>query len=80
MSFLRGLAGTPHLGDKAVGNCSDSYLLGVEIPTKTLFFWDTGWLTPLFSTARPEREKGLHLAKWQVIHNLRLAITTNIYK
>ncbi|GEM_PF-2949897 len=80
MSFLSGLVGTPHVGDKGVGNFSLFRLTGVEIPTFSLLVWNTARIAPTLSTVHPEIESGPHLPKRFVIHKLRLAITTNIYK
>ena len=80
MSFLSGLSVTPHLGDKGVGN----YLLprpnSAEISGIRPLTWDTAFGTLTLSTFSPEPEIPFHLGKELLIHKLRLAITTNIYK
>ena len=80
MSFLSGLSGTPHLGDKGVGNYVLSGLSGADIPAIRPSTWDNEFETLTLSTFSPELEIPSHLGKELLIHKLRLAITTNIYK
>lgn len=80
MSFLRRFVGSPHLGDKDVGNPTFTQPINVEIPAFPIRFWNTAVVAPALSTVHPKHENGLHLAKDLVIHKFGLAITTNIYK
>ena len=80
MSFLSGLSGTPHLGDKGVGNYAPDRLNGSESVVIYPLAWDSEFETLTLSTFRPDLEIASQLGKGSLIHNLRLAITTNIYK
>lgn len=80
MSFLSGLSGTPHLGDKGVGNYVRFRPSGAEISGISLSTWDTAFQTITLSTFNPEPNIPSHLGKESFIHKLGLAITTNIYK
>ena len=80
MSFIRGLSGTPHHGDKGVENHVYSRPNGAEISGPYPLTWDTAVETLTLSTFSPEVEAVFHLVKEVLIHKLRLAITTNIYK
>lgn len=79
MSYLRRFVGTPHLGDKRVGNPASSLPRNVEIPAFSAGFWNTAVVAPPLSTVRSTQKNGSHLAKDLVIHKFGLAITTNIY-
>ncbi|HUW79124.1 MAG TPA: hypothetical protein VMV52_10310 [Candidatus Nanopelagicaceae bacterium] len=79
MSFLRDLAGTPHVVDKGVGNPLTKPKVYVEIPPFDGGIWNTWSEQPQLSTVVPEGETRFELQKKLVIHNLNLAITTNIY-
>ena len=80
MSFLSGLSGTPHLGDKGVGNYVLSCPDNAELPGIGPSTWNTTFETLTLSTFNPEPEIPFHLRKEVLIHKLELAITTNIYK
>ena len=80
MSFISGLSGTPHRGDKGVENYVSSRPNGAEIAGMCPLTWDTAVETLTLSTFSPEPEIPFHLGKELLIHKLRLAITTNIYK
>ena len=80
MSFLSGLSGTPHLGDKGVENYWFSRFSSVEITALRPSSWVTALSMLTLSTVIPEPQGPFHLGKGVVIHNSMLAITTNIYK
>ncbi len=63
MSFLSGLSGSPHLGDKGVGNYGSSGADGVEILGFSRLYWDTAPLELLLSTVPPELESPSQLGK-----------------
>ena len=80
MSFISGLSGTPHLGDKGVENNVYSGPYSAEISGIYPLSWDITFGTLTLSTFSPEPEIPFHLGKELLIHKFRLAITTNIYK
>ena len=80
MSFLSGLSGTPHLGDKGVENHVLSSWRNAQLPGLCSSTRDTKFERLTLSTLDPEAEIASRLHKEVFIHKLGLVITTNIYK